>query len=74
MTILTDEERKKFAAYLRENAASNEQLIEQMKELNLPCVVADAMIKQRRIEIMAEKVIAQMLERTESWTLDKDGS
>ncbi|MCP4410161.1 MAG: hypothetical protein GY807_20950 [Gammaproteobacteria bacterium] len=65
MIFLNDAERIKFAGYLEQDAQSNEGLIEQMEKL--PAL--DAVIKKKRVEVMACRVVVQMLRGVETQTI-----
>jgi hypothetical protein len=64
--ILTDEERRKFAAWCRQLVLSNKAIIEQMGKLSMTPSLKEQMIKREKIEIVAAEVIAAKLESTET--------
>lgn len=61
---LTEEERLKFADYLEHDSSVTEGLIEQMKKIQTMEIV----IKSKTAEMHAQRIVARMLRRTESWT------
>jgi len=63
MTVLTKEEREKFATYLEESAQQDEGLVDQMKKINTP----EALIKYRLVEVHAAKIVAKKLRSWEEW-------
>lgn len=63
--LLTEEERRKFAAWLEREALTSGGLAEQMAKINLPTMVAD--VEKRYGAACA--LIADRLRRTESYTL-----
>ena len=63
---LSDTDRARFASYLRRDAASNKQLIEQMEKM--PGLAA--VVRVRRQEMVAELVVAEMLDNTESCSVE----
>lgn len=65
MITLTADERRKFSLWLRQDADSNQQLIEQME--NLPHLAAVIEFKKR--EIAAAIIVAVGLDATEELTL-----
>ena len=67
--LLTDEERRKFAAYLRQDAESNKLLSEAAKKMGSTPMMIIA--RRKRLEADAESMVARMLEETESVTLSK---
>jgi len=64
MIVLTPEERDRFAAYLEQDLASKEMMLEQLKKIG-----PQAMEKHYSAEIMASKIVCQMLRNTETETL-----
>lgn len=63
--LLTDEERKKFVAYLRQDIMSNEAIVRQMEKLPF----TGPLINERKSLINAEIIVANMLEGFESQTI-----
>lgn len=63
--LLSDEERKKFADWLENEAATANSMIEQMKKLNLP----DAIMQREKAEAAAALIIARKLRGTESMSI-----
>lgn len=61
--ILNAEERERFAEYLEQDATTTEGLIRQMETMATDPVMA-ALIKQRRVEMLAERVVAKMLRQS----------
>ncbi len=64
--ILTNEERDKFAAWCRQDAASNKALIEQMEKLGTSL---NPILRQKRAEVAAVEFVAGLLERTATETV-----
>lgn len=64
--LLTDAERQRFADYLERDAEMTDGLIEQMQQLG---GTLQPLIKQRRAEAAAQRIVARMLLETESWTI-----
>jgi len=60
--ILTSEERTKFAAYLRQDAASDKMIFEQLKTVS-PHLTP--LLQSKAREIAAKEIVAQILESTE---------
>ena len=69
MINLTDEERRKFAAWLMQEAHSNDVIIKQMEKL--PGL--ETGIKKYRLEAAAYLMIARRLESTEKMTIKEGG-
>ena len=65
MITLTAEERRKFSAWLRQDADSNEKLIIQMRGLSY----AGAIVEVKMREITAAIVVADGLDSTEEVTI-----
>jgi hypothetical protein len=65
MIRLTQEERQKFALWLRQEAATDEMLMAQMSKLK----VSDQAMVSRRTELAAKRIVAQILEVTEEQVL-----
>jgi hypothetical protein len=65
MIRLTQEERQKFALWLRQEAATDETLMAQMSKLK----VSDQAMVSRRTELAAKRIVAQILEVTEEQVL-----
>lgn len=63
--LLSDEERKKFAEYLRREAATNKLLMEQADKIGMPDVTKER-LRQR---IAAQLIVASDLESCESFTV-----
>lgn len=63
MILLTDEERKKFAQYLRQDVESDQALIKQMEKMGGPVMLP--IIKKHSIEAHAKIIVAKLLEATE---------
>lgn len=61
MVNLTDQERDKFATWLLQEAKVNDDLIEQMDKLSVP----DALIKHKKMEVVAMALVAGILGNTE---------
>lgn len=62
MIALTDSERERFAAYLEQEAATMDGLIEQMRRINVP----EALIKHKQAEAYAQRIMAKALRNTET--------
>jgi hypothetical protein len=62
MITLTQEERNKFVSWLKQDATNNDELVQQMEKISLPKNIIDT----KKKEIMAEMIVANMLENTES--------
>lgn len=67
--LLSNEDRVKFAQWCEQEAHSNKIIIEQMEKMKLP----DAMIKPKRIEVMAVSVVHKMLTSGEQQTIGGSG-
>jgi hypothetical protein len=65
--LLTDEERKKFAAYLRQDAMSNRLLAKQLA--TMPSPTMKRLHDQKIAEATAEEMVAHILESTSSATI-----
>jgi len=63
--LLTKEERLKFAAYLRQDAQSNNILAQQFAKMALPTDVLNMLAKQKMALAAAEMIVALELERAE---------
>ena len=61
MFELTHEERNRFAEWLEKDAVSTEGLIEQM--MKIPRM--ETIIKIKRIEVSAQRIVAKMLRSVE---------
>lgn len=60
--LLTDDERRRFAEYLEQDAASGEAILEQLAKL--PGM--DAIIRLTRAEVAASRIVAKKLRSTHS--------
>ena len=69
MIILTDEERRKFALYLVQEAATDKDMIDTHKKLNLPGPVNEMFERKLKNDMMAKLHVARDLDRTESMTI-----
>jgi hypothetical protein len=63
--ILTDQEREKFAAWCRQEAATNDQFAKQLAAMR----GMDAIAKRKRAETVALTFVASLLASIESVTL-----
>ena len=63
--LLTDEERKRFVEWLKQDALSNDLLAKQMD--GMPHLAPLA--KQKRMLAMSETIVAKELEKAEQWSL-----
>ena len=66
---LTDEERRKFVLYLRQDADADKGMIETHRKLNMPAIISEMYEKKLKNEMFAKLVVAQLLDRTESMTI-----
>jgi hypothetical protein len=57
----TEEERDRFAAYLEEDARSDELLLGELVKF-----VEDDMLKRKKVEMTAKKIVANLLRSAES--------
>lgn len=64
MITLSDEERRKVAAWLRQDADGDELMMEQMKKLNL-----EPLIRQKSVEVAAKRLVAKVLDSIETHTI-----
>ncbi len=64
MMLLTDEERRKFAEWLEQDAASCRAIADQLEKLG---PMHHAMANKERIDAIAEMLIAKKLRNTESF-------
>lgn len=62
MSLLTQEERDRFAAYLEAEAATDEGIAQQMEQAKVP----DVLIRKIRAEATAARIIAAKLRSIES--------
>ena len=67
--ILEDSERRRFAEWLEENAATAKILVEQTEKLVLTGFSAIQLIKILRFEAAASEFLAQKLRNTELQTI-----
>jgi len=65
MSLLSAEERHRFADWLEEEAETAEGLVAQMKQMNAP----DVVWKQYSLEAAANLIVARRLRATESMTV-----
>lgn len=61
LIILSEQEMKKFGAWLKQEAATAEGLATQMEKINVP----SALIQKQRIEAAACRLIAHRFDHTE---------
>lgn len=64
--LLSEEERRRFAAYLRRDAESNRLISEQLMKLGGPM---SEIGRRKRLDAAAEDVVARMLEEAETATI-----
>jgi hypothetical protein len=73
MIMLTDEERRKFSAYLKQEAESDRGIAEQLEKLHdqmhMAAPLKDAMSKKMKTEMAAKLIVASIIDRTESASL-----
>ena len=62
MTNLTDDDRRRFASWLEENARTNIALAEQMQKIGVP----DVAIRKYRADAAAMTIVANILRSTEA--------
>lgn len=62
MLLLSEQERERFAAWLEQEAATSEAVVEQMSKLTVP----QAFVDKERAEANAARIIARRLRATES--------
>jgi hypothetical protein len=60
--LLTQAEREKFAAYLEQEAASDEAIIRQGQKMGMH----ESLLKQWRLQVLAATVVAKKLRSAES--------
>ena len=61
MVTLTADERAKFAAWLRQEVASDEAIVGQMEKIAVPV----SLVRERRIAIATKRYVANLLESIE---------
>lgn len=61
--LLTDDERRRFAEYLEQDAESNRMMAEQLAKIGPH---GEMIAKNKRIEMQAELIVAKMLRSAES--------
>lgn len=61
MVTLTADERAKFAAWLRQEVASDEAIVGQMEKIAVPA----SLVRERRIAIATKRYVANLLESIE---------
>ena len=66
-TMLTDEEKTKFALWCEENAHDTKSIIEQMRKINVP----EMAIKHFQIEIACLEMVAKRLRSTETQSISR---
>jgi len=70
MIFLTDEERKKFSAYLKQDAESDKEMGEQFKKLNdmmgIGAGLEEALSNKFETEMKAKLIVASILDKTET--------
>jgi hypothetical protein len=69
MMLLTDEERRKFAAYLKQNAESGRLIIEQFEKVG---GVASMLVAREKQKCAAYLIVARELDATESFTVGEE--
>jgi hypothetical protein len=67
--LLTDQERRKFIEWCRQEIETNKILIEQAGKLT----AVEMIIRRLQVMTTALVVVAQMLENVESQTISRDG-
>ena len=63
--MLTPQERDKFALYLEQEAATDDQMVDQLEKMG----GVEPMVKKLRAEAMAAKIIAAKLRSIEDETI-----
>lgn len=63
--LLEEKERDRFLVWLDQQAASNEQIVEQLRKNSVP----EALVKQQSTEALACRIVANMIRSGESVTL-----
>lgn len=64
--LLSESERHRFASYLEREAIDTEQIIVEMQKLGGPL---EGLIRQRKAESAAQRIVARMLREVEGQTL-----
>ena len=65
--VLSDAERQRFIRWLREDAASNDQMAKLLDSESNPLM--QALAKKKRMLVVAESIVAKELESAETFTI-----